>query len=49
MDKTLDIVIVLGQPLIFRIDSVGAAIISAGLMIITGSISKTKAYMAIDY
>ncbi len=55
MDKTLVIffltyiVMALGQPPIFRIDRAGAAIIGAGLMIITGSITETNAYMSIDY
>jgi Na+/H+ antiporter NhaD/arsenite permease-like protein len=55
MDKTLVIfvltyiVMALGQPPLFRVDRAGAAIIGAGLIIITGSISETKAYMSIDY
>ncbi len=55
MDKILLIftltyaVIALGQPPLFRIDRAGAAIIGAGLMILTGSISEGDAYTAIDY
>lgn len=42
-------IIALGQPPLFRIDRAGAAIIGAGLMILTGSISEMDAFMAIDY
>lgn len=42
-------IIALGQPPLFRIDRAGAAIIGAGLMILTGSISELDAFMAIDY